>query len=109
MHIQEAANLARYGELSLLIIFVLFAVVFIVMAVVIALDRISYTRLIVHSVIVWIVMVLQLYALFSVNIHRRASDQVLCTLLLHITFSILSSSAMPCLVAQPAELLRSVA
>ena len=69
--------MARVGELSLLLIFVLFGVVYIVMSVVILVDHVSYTRLIVHSLVVWAMMVLQLYALFSVNIHRRASDQVI--------------------------------
>jgi hypothetical protein len=73
---QEAATLAHYGELPLLIVFVVFAIAFIIAIVIIVLDRISYTRLIVHSLMVWALMVLQLYALFSINIHRRASDQV---------------------------------
>lgn len=60
----------------MLLIFAISAAVFIGIAVAILLDRTSYTRLILHSIAVWIVMVLQLYALFMVNIHRRASDQV---------------------------------
>ena len=60
----------------MLLIFAISAALFIGIAVAILLDRTSYTRLILHSIAVWIVMVLQLYALFMVNIHRRASDQV---------------------------------
>ena len=71
-----ADDVANYGELPFLLIFVFFSIVFAVISVVIVLDRISYMRLLVYSVIVWAVMVLELYALFAVNVHRRASDQV---------------------------------
>ena len=71
-----AKDLADYGELPVVLVFVFFSIVFAGVALIIVLDRISYTRLIVHSLIVWVVMVIELYALFSLNVHRRASDQV---------------------------------
>ncbi|CAI8050659.1 Ca(2+)/calmodulin-responsive adenylate cyclase [Geodia barretti] len=71
-----ADDVANYGELPFLLIFVFFSIVFAVISVVIVLDRISYMRLMVYSVIVWAAMVLELYALFAVNVHRRASDQM---------------------------------
>ena len=76
-----ADDVANYGELPFLLIFVFFSIVFAVISVVIVLDRISYMRLMVYSVIVWAAMVLELYALFAVNVHRRASDQVCVNIL----------------------------
>ena len=73
---QEGANIARFGELSSFIIYVVFTVVFLAIGIIIVVDRISYVRLIVFSLVVWSMQVVLIYVLFSVNVHRRASDQV---------------------------------
>ena len=73
---QEGVNIARFGELSPFIVFVVFAVIFLAIGIIILVDRISYIRLIVFSLVVWSMQVVLIYVLFSINVHRRASDQV---------------------------------
>ena len=70
-------NLARWGALPNLLVYVIIGIIFVALVIIILLDNtISYVRLVVYSVIVWAVLVVGLYALFILNIHRRASDQV---------------------------------
>ena len=70
-------NLAQWGALPNLIVYVLLGIIFVALVIIILLDKtISYLRLVVYSVVVWAVLVVGLYALFILNIHHRASDQV---------------------------------
>lgn len=68
--------LARYGSLPFLIIFLIFALVFATVFVISIVDKISQVRLVVYSIIVWMLLVLQTYSYFALAVHHRASDQI---------------------------------
>ena len=50
-------NLARWGSLPEVLVFVIIGVAFVAMSVIIIVDKISQVRLIIYSVVVWVLLV----------------------------------------------------
>jgi len=69
-------NLARWGSLPDVLVFVIIGVALIAMSVIIIVDKISQVRLVIYSVVVWVLLVVLLYTTFALNIHTRASNEL---------------------------------
>ena len=73
-------NLARVGPLPTLIVAIVFGVVFFSLGIIIIFAKVSEIGLRNYSIIFWIILMLQQYATYSIQIHLTASNSVLNTL-----------------------------
>ena len=73
---QNGINLARVGPLPTVLVAIVFGIVFIAFAVIVVLTKVSERRLKLYSIIFWLLLVLQLYSTYAVQIHHHASTLV---------------------------------
>ena len=69
-------GLARAASLPIIINLVIYGVVYTALGIIVFADRISETRLLVYSIVFWVVMVLELYMWFSLQTVPKASNTV---------------------------------
>lgn len=69
-------HLARVGPLPTIIVTSLFGVVFLIFAVIVVLTKVSERRLKLFSIIIWLLLVLQQYSIYAVQIHHHPSTSV---------------------------------
>ncbi len=72
-------NLARLGPLPTVLVAILFGFVFVILAVIVVLTKVSEHQLRLFSIIFWLFLVVQLYATFAFQIHHTASTLVKTT------------------------------
>lgn len=74
-----------------MLVAIVFGIVFLAFAVIVVLTKVSERRLKLYSIIFWLLLVLQLYSTYAVQIHHHASTLVRYTILcftIHTNFSL---------------------
>lgn len=69
-------SLARAGPLPTLIVAIIFGIIFFSFAVIVVLTKVSERRLKLYSIIFWLLLLFQLYANYSVQVHHTLSSSV---------------------------------